>query len=871
MEKYENQGLVGEGSYGMVLKCRHKDTGQLVAIKKFLESEDDKMVKKIALREVRMLKQLRHDNLVNLLEVFRRKKRLYLVFEFVDHTVLDELEKCPNGLDETTCRKILWQVLKGIEFCHANHIIHRDIKPENILVSKNGVVKLCDFGFARTLAQPGEIYTDYVATRWYRAPELLVGDTKYGKAVDIWAVGCLLVEMLTGEPLFPGDSDIDQLYHIVKVFGNLTARHKEVFMRNPLFVGMRLPEVREVTPLEKKFSRMSNFSLALIKDCLKLDPDDRPTCSQLLKHEFFTRDGFAQKFSHDLKAKLTKEQEKNALLNSIVHDDDKEGADSNKTTTKKKKKLPLMKKDSKADTDHNKSLSKDGNKASTKDVESKNSSEDKSKRKVADPPDKGGSKKTPPTTTVTPNKDNHSDAKNKTNTSNTPVDSSQDKGHRTDKIDKSDKHEKVDVKVFKPHKGDIKHEKAEIKTKERNSGEKNDHKVEKDKVKPEKSEKSDREKDSESRSDSRLENSIDRVDRAKGTESKTEYSKEKGDIKQEKEKRDKLEKLEAEKDENHEQENTVSYKDSSYIPPIHQSGYNLQNSNTTTPSIPSLSRISIILNNASPNMVANHSPHIFAPPVNNMAAMQSPRANISYTPGAMPMSSRKHQSSFDIGKISPFKNNQVNDKMSKKQSNFKSKNTPNHHSVLISPQPLQSEKSHLHDKSLEKLRTQKRETTMFETMRRDKEMISFPEVRGAEAAPQKSKTKLPTNQRSNIATIPHITNIDPFPSSSQFQPRSHSSRSSSRPMVYRYVDARSRLWYNSNRRYTCPPRQNTQVWKLTVQKKTARATYPQYDVPSASSKSSAGVTLTTTQGQITSDNSEVGPTFVGPTITMIKF
>ncbi|XP_060595264.1 cyclin-dependent kinase-like 2 isoform X15 [Ruditapes philippinarum] len=823
MEKYENQGLVGEGSYGMVLKCRHKDTGQLVAIKKFLESEDDKMVKKIALREVRMLKQLRHDNLVNLLEVFRRKKRLYLVFEFVDHTVLDELEKCPNGLDETTCRKILWQVLKGIEFCHANHIIHRDIKPENILVSKNGVVKLCDFGFARTLAQPGEIYTDYVATRWYRAPELLVGDTKYGKAVDIWAVGCLLVEMLTGEPLFPGDSDIDQLYHIVKVFGNLTARHKEVFMRNPLFVGMRLPEVREVTPLEKKFSRMSNFSLALIKDCLKLDPDDRPTCSQLLKHEFFTRDGFAQKFSHDLKAKLTKEQEKNALLNSIVHDDDKEGADSNKTTTKKKKKLPLMKKDSKADTDHNKSLSKDGNKASTKDVESKNSSEDKSKRKVADPPDKGGSKKTPPTTTVTPNKDNHSDAKNKTNTSNTPVDSSQDKGHRTDKIDKSDKHEKVDVKVFKPHKGDIKHEKAEIKTKERNSGEKNDHKVEKDKVKPEKSEKSDREKDSESRSDSRLENSIDRVDRAKGTESKTEYSKEKGDIKQEKEKRDKLEKLEAEKDENHEQENTVSYKDSSYIPPIHQSGYNLQNSNTTTPSIPSLS------------------------------------------------SSRKHQSSFDIGKISPFKNNQVNDKMSKKQSNFKSKNTPNHHSVLISPQPLQSEKSHLHDKSLEKLRTQKRETTMFETMRRDKEMISFPEVRGAEAAPQKSKTKLPTNQRSNIATIPHITNIDPFPSSSQFQPRSHSSRSSSRPMVYRYVDARSRLWYNSNRRYTCPPRQNTQVWKLTVQKKTARATYPQYDVPSASSKSSAGVTLTTTQGQITSDNSEVGPTFVGPTITMIKF
>ncbi|XP_053392887.1 cyclin-dependent kinase-like 2 isoform X20 [Mercenaria mercenaria] len=738
MEKYENQGLVGEGSYGMVLKCRHKDTGQLVAIKKFLESEDDKMVKKIALREVRMLKQLRHDNLVNLLEVFRRKKRLYLVFEFVDHTVLDELEKCPNGLDETTCRKILWQVLKGIEFCHANHIIHRDIKPENILVSKNGVVKLCDFGFARTLAQPGEIYTDYVATRWYRAPELLVGDTKYGKAVDIWAVGCLLVEMLTGEPLFPGDSDIDQLYHIVKVFGNLTARHKEVFMRNPLFVGMRLPEVREVTPIEKKFTRMSNFSLALIKDCLKLDPDDRPTCSQLLKHEFFTRDGFAQKFAHDLKARLTKEQEKNALLNSIVHDDDKEGADSNKTTTKKKKKLPLVKKDSKADTDHNKSLSKDGNKPNSKD-ESKNSSEDKSKRKLADPPDKGGSKKTPPTTTVTPNKDNqsHSDAKNKTQTNNTLLDNSHDKGHKTqEKSEKSDKQEKVDVKVFKAHKADLKqekHEKTEQKNKQdRDSGEKTDkdHKVEKEKIKTEKLER-DREKDTESRCDSKLENSIDRVERAKGTESKTEHSKEKGDIKYEKEKREKSEKSELEKEDNRDQDNTVSYKDSSSIPPIHQSGFNLQNSTTTTPTIPSLS-----------------SQKDTARPQAWTSSFRSPD-----------------------GKPHSW----VNDKMSKK-SNFKSKNPPNHHSVLISPQPLQSEKSHLHDKSLEKLRTQKRETTMFETMRRDKEMISFPEVRGAEAAPQKSKTKLQSNQRSNVATIPHITNIDPFPSSSQVE--THSSEKS---------------------------------------------------------------------------------------------
>ena len=127
------------------------------------------------------------------------------------------------------------QINKNVSFHSAVQIIHRDIKPENILVSKLGVIKLCDFGFARMMAAQGEIYTDYVATRWYRAPELLVGDPSYGKQVnsenclaqtvilihqvDIWAIGCLYAEMLTGDPIFPGDSDIDQIYHITKCFG----------------------------------------------------------------------------------------------------------------------------------------------------------------------------------------------------------------------------------------------------------------------------------------------------------------------------------------------------------------------------------------------------------------------------------------------------------------------------------------------------------------------------------------------------------------------------------------------------------------------------------------------------------------------------
>lgn len=319
MERYENLGLVGEGSYGTVLKCRHKETGRLVAIKKFLDSDDDKTVKKIALREIKLLKQLRHDNLVNLLEVWKRRRRWYLVFEFVESTLLDELETKPHGLDPTTSRQYLYQILSATAFCHQQNVIHRDIKPENILISQGGVVKLCDFGFARTVASPAEggIYTDYVATRWYRPPELLVGDLQYGKPVDVWALGCLLLEMLTSQPLFPGDSDLDQIYHIVRCFGNLTSHHQELFYRNPLFTGVRLPECSGRVSLEQRFHNIHPAALDLAQSCLQMDPDKRPDCSELLEHTFFTHDSFHIRFADELNTKIQKDHRDNSTLPKI--------------------------------------------------------------------------------------------------------------------------------------------------------------------------------------------------------------------------------------------------------------------------------------------------------------------------------------------------------------------------------------------------------------------------------------------------------------------------------------------------------------------------------------------------------------------------
>ncbi|QDZ24488.1 cyclin-dependent kinase [Chloropicon primus] len=296
MNKYEIMGVVGEGAYGVVLKCRNKETQEIVAIKKFKEGDDDESVRKTTLREVKMLRNLRQENIVFLKEAFRRKTKLFLVFEYMEKNLLEVLEDNPRGLHPEQVRGYIYQLVKAVHFCHQNSVVHRDIKPENLLVNpastknrkKTGQLKLCDFGFARTMASKD--LTDYVSTRWYRAPELLIGSTSYGKGVDQWAIGCIMGELIDGQPLFPGESDIDQLYIIQKVIGCITREQQKDFAMNPRYSGLKFPEISNPQGLRKRYgNKIDEDSLDFMTKLLKMNPDERLTGEQCLQHPYFSK------------------------------------------------------------------------------------------------------------------------------------------------------------------------------------------------------------------------------------------------------------------------------------------------------------------------------------------------------------------------------------------------------------------------------------------------------------------------------------------------------------------------------------------------------------------------------------------------------
>jgi len=237
---------------------------------------------------VKLLKALKHENIVELKEAFRRKGVLYLVFEYMDQCVMDLLEANSRGVGLEIVQTLIYQLLKALEHCHRHNVIHRDIKPENLLVdSAQTSLRLCDFGCARQM-KVGVPLTDYVATRWYRAPELVLSTTDYGKGVDIWSVGCIMGELTDGQPLFAGKSDVDQLAVIQRILGPLTARLREIRLEHSDFKGVQFTEVSQPITLQKRYEgKMPEQQISLLVNLLLIDADQRPSAKVALRSQLF--------------------------------------------------------------------------------------------------------------------------------------------------------------------------------------------------------------------------------------------------------------------------------------------------------------------------------------------------------------------------------------------------------------------------------------------------------------------------------------------------------------------------------------------------------------------------------------------------------
>ena len=321
-KKYEVLGVVGEGAYGIVYKCKNKETDKFVAIKKFKETEDE-LVQKTMKRELKMLQQLKHPNIVEFQESFTHKGNLFLVFEYCEKNLLEVLEESPDGLSPKLIKSLIYQMCKAIAYMHKNNMIHRDIKPENLLLDENLNLKLCDFGFARKVKlnknnnNINEM-TDYVATRWYRSPELLLSGGIYGPDVDYWAVGCIMGELADGNPMFPGENETDQINCIIKVLGNLPEDLVNMFYKNPIYDGKELLHVNKPESLERRYmGKLGPTAIDFMKGLLQLDPKKRLNTETVFKHKYFACFMKDEQKEKEKEKERDKEKEKEKLNNNI--------------------------------------------------------------------------------------------------------------------------------------------------------------------------------------------------------------------------------------------------------------------------------------------------------------------------------------------------------------------------------------------------------------------------------------------------------------------------------------------------------------------------------------------------------------------------
>eukprot|EP00041_Stephanoeca_diplocostata_P013624 m.240026 g.240026 ORF g.240026 m.240026 type:complete len:347 (+) comp19406_c0_seq1:354-1394(+) len=300
MDKYTIQGRIGEGAHGVVLRAKRIDTGTTVALKKIMIRRLEDGIPNNALREIKALQEIdEHDNIVTLRSVFSHGNGFILVFDYMHSDLSEVLRR--HTLTGAQIKSYMVMLLRGVAYCHSKNIMHRDLKPANLLIDRMGRLKIADFGLARVFeaqaeddsSMPGSgttkrLYSHQVATRWYRAPELLYGAREYTESIDMWAVGCIMVEMINNSPLFPGENDIDQLSCVFRVLGTPTAATWPGVQRLPDFNKI-LFEPMPAQPLETQVANTTPSAIALLHGLLVLCPESRFKARlALLQPYFFT-------------------------------------------------------------------------------------------------------------------------------------------------------------------------------------------------------------------------------------------------------------------------------------------------------------------------------------------------------------------------------------------------------------------------------------------------------------------------------------------------------------------------------------------------------------------------------------------------------
>ncbi|XP_059393892.1 cyclin-dependent kinase 18-like [Carassius carassius] len=285
LETYVKLGKLGEGTYATVFKGRSKLTENLVALKE-IRLEHEEGAPCTAIREVSLLKNLKHANIVTLHDIIHTDRCLTLVFEYLDSDLKQYLDSCGNLMSMHNVKIFMFQLLRGLSYCHKRKILHRDLKPQNLLINDKGELKLADFGLARAKSVPTKTYSNEVVTLWYRPPDVLLGSTEYSTPIDMWGVGCILYEMATGRPMFPGSTVKEELHLIFRLMGTPSEETWPGSTANEEFRSYLFPQYR-AQALINHVPRLDTEGIDLLTALLLYNTRRRISAEASLRHSYF--------------------------------------------------------------------------------------------------------------------------------------------------------------------------------------------------------------------------------------------------------------------------------------------------------------------------------------------------------------------------------------------------------------------------------------------------------------------------------------------------------------------------------------------------------------------------------------------------------